>query len=109
MIEPTCVFCQRKLADGQPCYDTKDYRTVSTTTRCHKCNVNQTFDNSGKPTNYTFEVEPYILVFNLRDNQFTIRLRTDYSNPVVTMNYIPKNLTPQSTTLERIKLLITFS
>ncbi len=109
MIEPTCIFCQGKLGLGQPMFDTTSFKTISQTARCHKCNITQTFSTEGKPLQYTFIVKPYVLVFDLQANQFSIREQSNYSHPLMTCNYIPKSLSPKTVSLERIKTLILFS
>lgn len=108
-VEPTCLFCKIRLGLGQPMYDKQDWKVVSHTARCHRCKINQTFDPNGKPLSYCFEVLPYILVFSLEENTLTIRERANYSNVLMTCNYIPRDMTPENTTVEQIKTLILFS
>lgn len=111
MIETTCRFCMLKLIDisGVSSYDSSGFKTVSHTRRCNRCMVTQSFNPDGKPTHYSFEVSPYILMFDLSDNQFSIREQTNISNILMKCNFIPYYLTPKTTTLEKIKTLILFS
>lgn len=111
MIETTCRFCMHKLIDigDKGTHDWQGYTTVSHTRRCNRCMVTQTFNPDGKPTCFSFEVYPYVLVFDLEANQFSIRKRADFSKLLMKSNYVPTNMTPKNTTLERVKLLILFS
>lgn len=111
MVEPTCYFCQNKLTHiaGSSLFSKTDFQLVSTTTNCPRCHANQTYDPNGKPLRFTFVVSPYVMVFDMEHNNFTIREESKYDNILMTCNYIPKNMTPQNTTLEKIKTLILFS
>lgn len=109
MIEPTCILCKGKLGFGQPMYDKVDFSIVSETYVCRKCDVNQIFATNGQPLQYSFQVKPYTLVFDLKNNEFTIRDNLNYNKPLMKLNHIPHNLTPSTVTLEKIKTLILFS
>ena len=111
MIETTCFFCKLKLIDisGVSSYDSSGYKTISHTRRCNRCMVTQSFTPEGRPICYSFEVLPYILMFDFNDNQFTIRERANMANILMKCNYVPTDLTPKTTTLEKIKTLILFS
>ena len=109
MIEPTCILCKGKLGFGQPMYDKVDFSIISETYVCRKCNVNQVFATSGQPLKYSFQVKPYTLVFDLQNNEFTIRDNLDYNKPLMKLDYVPYHLTPSNVTLDKIKTLILFS
>ena len=110
-VEPTCIICKNKMTDilGQPMYDKQSFKTVSLTKRCPRCSVSQTFTPEGKLLRYSFYVNPYLLVFDMTNGQFTVREQAVYSNILLTCNYIPINMTPKNTTAEKVKLLILFS
>lgn len=111
MIETTCRFCKLKLIDisGVSSYDSAGFKTISHTRRCNRCMVTQSFTPEGKPTCYSFEVSPYILMFDLEDNKFSIRERANMANILMKCDFIPYYLTPKNTSLEKIKTLILFS
>ncbi len=48
-------------------------------------------------------------MFDLSDNQFTIRERANMANILMKCDFVPYYLTPKTTTLEKIKTLILFS
>jgi len=111
MIEATCLFCKLQLIDigATSSYNNNEYKTISHTRRCNRCMVTQSFTPEGRPTCYSFEVLPYILMFDLIDNKFTIRERSNMANIILKCDAIPHHLTPKNTTLDKVKTLILFS
>lgn len=110
-VTVTCRFCKGYLIEIGTAteYNSKDFKTISHTRRCNRCQVTQSFKPNGEATSYSFEVLPYILLFDLKENTFTIRERSDFSKIILQVNHIPHNMTPQNITLEKVKTLILFS
>lgn len=106
-----CRFCQCHLIEigATSIYNSGGYKTISHTRRCNDCQATQSFDPDGNLICYSFEVKPYILMFDLKENLFTISERSNMAEKIVASKCIPNHLTPQNTTLEKIKTYILFS
>ena len=83
------------------------------TYRCAKCNSEQDFLETGQTAGYSFIVGTYKLCFYTHNQTFKIKHypqgRLGEHTVVLELNYLPYNLTPSTTTVDRIKTLITFS
>ena len=102
-VEPTCRYCQRRLGDCKSAYLYYEFE-------CKPCRSTQYFESSGKSRHYLFRIGPYKLYF-MPDTYSIPKFQLCNGNlgPIVELDYLPHNLTPQTTTIERIKTLILFS
>lgn len=118
-----CIFCKQSLnlhrdwapptMEGLP--EGVGFYAGSSTLiyMCKPCKSQQDYDKAtGKLTYYNFRVGLYWLSFHPKYNFFNLGedQPDDIGNTedILTLNFLP-NVTPQNTTIERIKLWLLFS
>jgi len=109
-IDPTCRFCFRRLTlTRKLSYDICEEFLCW----CSACKSKQVFDANAKPLYWSFEVGGTYRVYFWPDdplfNIFLIDGSSIEGQCVLRMTTIPPNITPQNTTVERIKTWILFS
>ncbi len=112
-VEPTCRFCNRKM-NSLTSFQSRG-RTIYSL-YCVPCRSEQLFEEDGKTLEYSFRVGDYLCQFNLPYGPvFRIVKQgmemADLSphKVVLKLDFIPENLTPQNTTIDKIKTMILFS
>ena len=118
MSDPTCRFCHRRMTwtctHLPTIISTGPYKDDTIETYlCTKCSSEQDFSETGQSLSYYFMVGTYKLCFYPHNQTFKVKHypqgRLGGHTVVMEMNYLPHNLTPSTTTVERVKTLITFS
>lgn len=112
-VEPTCRFCSRKMT-SLTSFQSRG-RTVYSL-YCMFCRSEQLFEEGGKPLEYSFRVENYLCQFNMPNGPVFRIVKQGMEmaglapqKVVLKLNFIPENLTPQNTTIDKIKTMILFS
>lgn len=115
MNKKYCIFCQQPIdlwddIPSDPEHSDNYYHAGEGQSiyQCKPCNSQQDFGMvTGKLLNYGFHVGQYGLWFFPKHNIFKIKQYPD-EETLLTLEVLP-GLTPQNTTVERIKLLLLFS
>lgn len=112
-VEPTCRFCKNKMSPLVP-FHSRGKTLYSY--HCIRCASEQLFDDTGQALEYSFRVGDYLCQFNSPTYKFQVVKQgpqglggVPYTKVILTLDFVPHNLTPQNTTEERIKTLILFS
>jgi hypothetical protein len=112
-VDVNCRFCQRKLIGPKSSHI--DRFNLYYKFECKACDSVQFFESDGRSLHYWFNVNkkyqlyfiPNIPVFQILNYS---HLNHDSIEKVyITLEFIPKDLTPKNVTEERIKTLILFS
>ena len=115
-VEPTCYFCQGKMirSGTREIYrgNSRNREIIGYLYLCKSCHSEQCFATNGELMEYEFMIDIYRLIFRPKEHRFKImkypggRLRD--GKTILDVQTCP-HLTPQNTTLEKIKLLVLFS
>lgn len=116
-VSPTCRFCQRPIPILVP-FNRPTIGTVYSC-YCNHCKSEQLYTNDARPLEYSFDVNAEYRIYfpNGPDKGkpyptcqiLALELGKPKAVVLEFFDFIPRNLRPDNTTLERIKTLILFS
>jgi hypothetical protein len=116
MKTATCRFCHGTMASsGERIFDYGQpaERIVARMFICKNCHSEQTLTPDNKLLDYDLFIPPYTVSVNPGIPSFTIKSfypqGTFSYKTLLKLNHIPKNITPKTLTLDRIKLFLLFS